>query len=116
MKKSAAIVILVLAVWACHRKTVPPSEIVISNKVKTEDTKTKTETTVPVTNTSTDIVATGKIVFTTRCNKCHALKTVENYTALQWENILKSMIPKARLNEDESKQVTAYVMANAKKQ
>jgi polyhydroxyalkanoate synthesis regulator phasin len=33
----------------------------------------------------------------------------------QWDNILKSMIPKAKLNDDEAKQVAAYVMEHAKK-
>lgn len=114
MKKTAAIVIFALAIWACHHKTVPSSEIIISNKTNTEETKPKIEAPKVETN-STGLVAAGKTIFTTRCNRCHGLKTTENYTHQQWENILKSMIPKARLNEDESKQVTAYVMANAKK-
>ena len=62
-----------------------------------------------------DLASVGKTVYTTRCNRCHGLKNTENYTEQQWTGILKNMIPKARLNEDESKQVTAYVMANAKK-
>lgn len=114
--------ILALAVWACHRKTVPTSDnnIVISNKPDTEvnpTTETKTETSMPGNNSNSaiDLASAGKTVYTTRCNRCHGLKNTENYTEQQWTNILKSMIPKARLNEDESKQVTAYVMANAKK-
>lgn len=121
MKTTITVLILALAVWACHRKTVPSSDnnIVISNKTNTEvksTTETKTETTSSDNSSSTvDLATAGKTVYTTRCNRCHGLKNTENYTQQQWTNILKSMIPKARLNEDESKQVTAYVMANAKK-
>jgi hypothetical protein len=43
------------------------------------------------------------------------LKPVDNFTADRWNNILKAMIPKAKLTDAEAEQVTAYVMANAKK-
>lgn len=116
MKKSIVILILALSVWACHRKTIPSSDsnVIISNKTNTEETKTKTEIT-KTEASGTDLAAVGKTVYTTRCNRCHGLKNTENFTQQQWDNILKSMIPKARLNDDEAKQVTAYVMANAKK-
>lgn len=111
MKKIITILILALTVWACHHKTIPVADnsIIISNKTNTE---TKTETTTTA-DSDVDLTA-GKRVYTTRCNRCHALKKTEKFTHQQWNNILKSMIPKARLNEDEAKQVTHYVMANAK--
>lgn len=122
MKTTITVLVLALAVWACHRKTVPSSDnnIVISNKTDTEvksntETKTQTANADGNSNSTVDLASVGKTVYTTRCNRCHGLKNTENYTQQQWTNILKSMIPKARLNEDESKQVTAYVMANAKK-
>ena len=122
MKTTITVLILALAVWACHRKTIPSSDnnIVISNKTDTEvksttETKTETKSTDNPSGATVDMAAAGKTVYTTRCNRCHGLKVTENYTQQQWTNILKEMIPKARLNEEESKQVTAYVMANAKK-
>lgn len=105
MKTSIAILILALVVFACHRKTVSASDnIVISNKTNTE-----TKVTEP------DVASAGQAVYTNRCGRCHGLKKTENYTAQRWGNILKSMIPKAKLNDDEAKQVTAYVMEHAKK-
>jgi mono/diheme cytochrome c family protein len=101
MKKTITIAALALVVLACHRKTAA-AKAEAAEKAKMEAAHT-------------ELVTQGKTVYTTRCNKCHALKTVENYTADRWTNILKSMIPKAKLNETEAQQVTAYVMDNAKK-
>lgn len=90
---------------ACHRKTVPPAQT------------TQATTTVPVqttTDSATMLVDQGKLVYTARCGKCHALKNTANYTTDRWQQILIKMIPKAKLDENQAKQVTAYVMANAK--
>ncbi len=56
----------------------------------------------------------GKNVYTAKCGKCHALKNTGAYTYNQWETILKTMIPRARLNADEETQVVTYIRANAK--
>jgi mono/diheme cytochrome c family protein len=114
MKKLITVSALGLLVLACHRKTVPASDIVISNKPNTEETKTVVEQP-PQVQQEPDLATQGKTVYTSRCGRCHGLKNTEAYTPQQWDNILKSMIPKAKLNEEEAKQVTAYVMANAKK-
>jgi hypothetical protein len=50
-----------------------------------------------------------------KCTKCHKPKDVAAYTPEKWTGILKSMVPKAKLDENETKLVTAYVMVNAKK-
>jgi mono/diheme cytochrome c family protein len=56
----------------------------------------------------------GKNVYTTKCGKCHALKNVGSFTYTQWEGILKSMVPKAKLTADEENQVVAYIKSNSK--
>lgn len=50
-----------------------------------------------------------------KCAKCHKPKDVSSFTAEKWVGILKNMVPKAKLDETETKQVTAYVMVNSKK-
>ncbi|HEX2605757.1 MAG TPA: hypothetical protein VHK91_00195 [Flavisolibacter sp.] len=97
MKKTATIAVLALLTFACSRKTVATSE------------------TPKVDEAHVALVAQGKTVYTTKCSRCHAAKDVTAYTQERWTGILKSMIPKAKLNETESQQVTAYVMDNAKK-
>jgi mono/diheme cytochrome c family protein len=107
MKATFTILILAVIAFACHRKTIASADnVIISNKT-TEATKDQ--------NSNTELASAGQTVYTNRCARCHGLKKTENYTQQQWENILKGMIPKARLNDDEAKQVTAYVMANSKK-
>ena len=44
-----------------------------------------------------------------------ALKNTGDFTEAQWDGILKAMAPKAKLSGDETKQVEAYIKANAKK-
>ena len=107
MKTAITLSIIAILVFACHRKTVASSDnIIISNKSNT-DTKAPTS--------SPEFASAGQTIYTNRCGRCHGLKKIENYTSQQWDNILKTMIPKARLNEEEAKQVTAYVMEHSKK-
>lgn len=107
MKKIIIASVFVVLVFACSHKTIPSSEKTTAVNTNTGSTKIDTVTAEPITQ--------GKIVYTTRCNRCHGLKVVENYTADRWTNILKIMIQKARLDDTQAQQVTAYVMANAKK-
>lgn len=106
MKKASIIFLLATIVFACSRKTLSTSDIApaVSN----------TEVT---TNNNTDLakVESGKTIYTTKCSKCHTTKEVTAYTASRWEGILKNMIPKAKLDETEAQQVTAYVMEQTKK-
>ena len=56
----------------------------------------------------------GKTVYVTKCGSCHALKNPIDFTASQWNNILKNEIPKAKLDNKEAEQVKAYIMSNTK--
>ena len=107
MKKIITISILVLGIAACHRKTAAPSSTANTTTPPTEAPK--------VDAAHAEMVSQGKTVYTNRCGRCHALKNTADFTPQRWEGILKSMIPKAKLNETEAQQVTAYVMDNAKK-
>ena len=92
---------------SCHNKSVP------TVADRTEHPAAPAKPAEPVV-AAADLEA-GKVVYTTKCSRCHAAKPVENWTAEGWQPILKSMIPKARLDSVQSYQVTAYVKANAKK-
>jgi mono/diheme cytochrome c family protein len=56
----------------------------------------------------------GKNIYTSKCSKCHAAKNIGAYTYDQWEGILKSMIPKAKLTADEENLVVAYIRSHVK--
>jgi mono/diheme cytochrome c family protein len=94
---------------ACHNKSVP----VITSR--TEFPPAPKSSVPPLPENSPEAIAAGKILFETRCNRCHDLKVVDAYTPERWTTILQTMIPRARLNEEQGKQVRSYVMANAKK-
>ena len=100
-------VFTVLIAAACHKKAVPTA----STPAATAPVAAAPVVAAP----DPALVEAGKTVFATKCTKCHPAKTVENYTADRWAGILKAMIPKAKLDETEAAQVTAFVTANAKK-
>lgn len=95
-------VLIVFIAAACHKKAVPSSS-------------TSAATSAPAPAPDPAMVEAGKTVFNTKCTKCHAAKVVDNYTVDKWNSILKSMIPKAKLDDTEAAQVTAFVTAGAKK-
>ena len=57
-------------------------------------------------------MAMGKIIFTNRCGRCHDLPDPVQFTAQRWEGILKTMIPRARLDKEQEIHVTAFIKAN----
>ena len=57
----------------------------------------------------------GKTVYVTKCNGCHALKSPSDFTVDQTYAYLKIEKPKAKLSNKEDEQVTAYLLANAKR-
>lgn len=60
-------------------------------------------------------MAMGKVIFTNRCGRCHDLPMPDQYTAQRWEGILSYMIPRARLTDEQTVHVTAYLKTNAAK-
>jgi len=107
MKTAFTLAIIIILVVACHHKTIASSDnIIISNKTNTE---TKSS------NSNQELASAGQTVYTNRCGRCHGLKRTDNYTSQQWENILKTMAPRAKLNDVETRQVTDYLMEHSKK-
>lgn len=111
MKKSILLTaVLAVVIIACHKKGVPT---VADRTVQPEPPASPTAPVVAA-HTAADLEA-GKVIYETKCIRCHAAKPVETYTAERWAGILRSMIPKARLDSAQKMQVTAYVNTNAKK-
>ena len=105
MKKTLAILTLILFVIACNKKALP----VITARIPEPPAPAKT-----IIDVKPDMEI-GKRVFTNRCGGCHDLPRPAQYTAQRWDGILSSMIPKAGLNGEQGIHVTAYLKANAAK-
>ncbi|MGZ3838862.1 MAG: hypothetical protein ACXVMS_07820 [Flavisolibacter sp.] len=107
MKKTVTILALALSIFACSRKTMNSAQTPAATPAATEAASAEAE--------HAGMVEKGQIVYTTRCNRCHALKDVAAFSATRWEGILKNMIPKAKLDTTQAQQVRAYVMEHARK-
>ncbi len=89
-------------IQACQQKALP-----------TITTRT-TEPSKPVTavvDVKPDL-AIGKIIFTNRCGRCHALPDPVQFTVQRWDGILARMIPRARLDKEQEIHVTAFIKEN----
>jgi|SRR5690606_35463638 len=65
-------------------------------------------------NFSEDELNTAQTLYENNCAKCHNLKEPSSRTPEEWNNILKKMIPKAKLSYEDGRLVRAYLVANSK--
>jgi mono/diheme cytochrome c family protein len=118
MKMKSLIVLfsaVAMAAVACHKKAVPTvADRTVQPPPPSSTSPAPPAATTAITYEAGDITV-GKTVYETKCGRCHGLKNTADYTVERWPGIMRSMAPKAKLNEIETKQVTAYVMTNAKK-
>lgn len=56
----------------------------------------------------------GKALYETSCKKCHKLHAPESLNAVSWVKIMKSMGPKAHLQQDAYSMISSYLVKNAK--
>ena len=104
-----ASVILLATVAACTHKAAPAASV----EKKQPETEQKVVAQAPATNGAQ--IADGGKIYEARCGKCHELHKPDEFTASEWPDILRSMAPKAKLNQSMKEMVMAYVTANAKK-
>ena len=107
MKKPALLIILCLAIFiSCQKKGVP----VITER-KTEPPRQNAA--MPVNETIAPDTSAGRSIFQASCARCHDLPEPGRYTFSRWEGILSSMMPKARLNNEQKIHITAWLKAKA---
>lgn len=106
MKKYLPVLLLFVA---CSKKSVP---LITSRDAEKPNVLKEVY---PPEGTVKPDLAVGKTLFTNRCGRCHGLPDPAAHHAENWESILLSMIPKAKLNQEQAVHVRAYVLANAGK-
>ena len=100
--KNLFIVLAVLLAIACTPKASPAV----------------TEATIPTSNSvskETKTIEAGHTIFTTQCTRCHKEKPIQKWTYDKLRPTLAIMVRKAKLDDPEIGQLTAYVYANSKK-
>ncbi len=108
MRSFITMLIIVAGLFGCAQKiSAPPAA---PNEVKPPEGVSVAA----IKKMETPQVAEGKTIYTTKCARCHGPKPVENWTVQEWVPIMERMVPKARLNETEAANVTAYVNFYAK--
>lgn len=101
--------LLIVLLQACHRKTAPT----VADRT---DIPPRPAPAIAASTASAADLEAGKQIYTVgKCAKCHDAKPVDKWTAEEWKPILKSMIPKAKLDSVQRMQVTAYVNLHARK-
>ncbi|SMC84224.1 hypothetical protein [Moheibacter sediminis] len=63
---------------------------------------------------SSEQLAQGQAYFEESCTRCHKLFEPSSRDAEKWNNVLKRMLPKTELTQEESRLVRAYLIANSK--
>ena len=77
-----------------------------------------TEATIPTSNSvskETKTIDAGHTIFTSQCTRCHKEKPIHKWTYEKLRPTLAIMVKKAKLDNAEIGQLTAYVYANSKK-
>jgi len=98
MKKLILIAALCTTVYACSQKVMP--------SVKKSDAHDQ--------DAVMDIMSKGRHVYQSRCGECHGLKNIADYSNQRWTEILREMMPKAKLSTQEKEQLIVFIQANAK--
>ena len=106
MRKLFHISILFIAfgsLWACSFRLHPPTSEQIDQVVKNQP------------GTNSDLLQMGFEVYVDKCSQCHKLHKPWKYYQSQWEKeILPKMSKKAKLNDEELKEIKTYIYAFSK--
>ena len=60
---------------------------------------------------SIETIAAGRSLLATRCASCHSLEPIAKYTPAQWKANVLRMADRAGLREQETRKITAYLVA-----
>ncbi len=99
MKKFITLVFTLVVVFACSKKTV--------------GTKTETSEKTSSDKVSNEIYLAGKTTYMEKCGKCHPLFPVNKGNMEYWNKWVDKMAPKAKLTDEQKRNVLDYLSVNA---
>ena len=59
-------------------------------------------------------IESGKQLYESTCNKCHELHRPSKRSGLEWVEIMKTMGPKAKIEQGTYRMISAYLVKNSK--
>jgi nitrate/TMAO reductase-like tetraheme cytochrome c subunit len=66
------------------------------------------------TGISTEILQTGRTLYTNHCGSCHNLHLPEKYTQKHWLEKMPEMQRKAKISDSDAKLITNFLLARSK--
>jgi cytochrome c5 len=60
---------------------------------------------------SAESLETGRRLLAARCTSCHALEPIADYSVAEWQANVRRMTRRAKLSEDEVREITTYLVA-----
>lgn len=63
----------------------------------------------PPPSTASPELARGRLIYVTKCAKCHAPEPVKRYSREKWHEIMPEMVEETHLSPADTAAVTAYV-------
>lgn len=61
--------------------------------------------------TVADELKQGQVIYTTKCNQCHAVFAIETFGEKKWLHEIDDMSPKAKLSPEEKLKLTKYILS-----
>ena len=64
---------------------------------------------------SLDDLHQGRALYVHKCGSCHVLQLPERFTQSKWEQHLREMAPRARLNDQEKQLIWKFLLAGTER-
>ena len=89
---------------SCHKKAFPVASGKKSDNKQSEVKKDLTP----------EQLSQGEAIFNSKCNKCHEFHEPSELTRQKWDEVLPTMLRRAKLNEDDAALVAGWINKNAR--
>jgi len=66
------------------------------------------------TGVSAEKLMIGRTLYINKCGSCHNLHLPEQYTQKQWQKVMPAMQKKAKITDEESKQIADFLLTRSK--